>query len=289
MASEDYKAPEPKVSSEQTPEEILIMPSRKDRTKKDWPQKKSALKIQARASSHLGDRSEMDADASLAQESVPLAEDVPEKLIASEPSIYEQLPRGHFIVSEPNHSATASEPEVNSEQTPDEILIVPSQKYWTKKDLSQRESAQKIQARVSSQEFFGHEERKAGRWKRRIAYGAIGAAIIALLYVAETSRETGVEKSVKATEPVKIEQTMVQPAKTEPPRTAIKSRALLELDIPATMPVDINEYVIKKGDTLWDISERFTGNPFNYPRIAGENKVTNPDLIFPGQRIRLNK
>jgi nucleoid-associated protein YgaU len=45
--------------------------------------------------------------------------------------------------------------------------------------------------------------------------------------------------------------------------------------------------VVKKGDTLWAISKRFTGNPFNYPQVAKENNIKNPDLIFPGQEIRL--
>jgi nucleoid-associated protein YgaU len=48
-------------------------------------------------------------------------------------------------------------------------------------------------------------------------------------------------------------------------------------------------YVVQKGDTLWSISQRFTGSPYNYPRIAGENRIAEPDLIFPGQRIRLLK
>lgn len=73
------------------------------------------------------------------------------------------------------------------------------------------------------------------------------------------------------------------------PSPSEKPRAPLELDIPATMPVDIDVYVVKKDDTLWSISERLTGNPFNYPRIAGENRIADPDLIFPGQRIRLKK
>jgi len=63
----------------------------------------------------------------------------------------------------------------------------------------------------------------------------------------------------------------------------------LELEIPKSMPVDIDIYVVVKGDTLWSISERFTGSPFNYPRIAGENRIAEPDLIFPGQKIRLIK
>ncbi len=83
----------------------------------------------------------------------------------------------------------------------------------------------------------------------------------------------------------KIEQRLV----LTKPSPSEKPRAPLELDIPATMPVDIDVYVVKKDDTLWSISKRFTGNPFNYPRIAGENRITDPDLIFPGQRIRLKK
>jgi len=46
-------------------------------------------------------------------------------------------------------------------------------------------------------------------------------------------------------------------------------------------------YVVKKGDTLWNISEYFTGNPFNYHYIAEDNKIADPYLIFPGQRIRI--
>ena len=79
-------------------------------------------------------------------------------------------------------------------------------------------------------------------------------------------------------------------AQTGSPSPADKSRAPLELDIPKNMPaVNMDVYVVVKGDTLWSISQRFTGDPFNYPRIAGENKIANPDLIFPDQRIKLIK
>ena len=61
----------------------------------------------------------------------------------------------------------------------------------------------------------------------------------------------------------------------------------LELEVPADMPIESEYYIVVKGDTLWDIAFRFTGNPRNYPRIAGENKIADPDLIFPGQRIKL--
>jgi len=84
----------------------------------------------------------------------------------------------------------------------------------------------------------------------------------------------------------KIQQTIV----LTKPSSAENLRAPLELDIPKSMPqVDIDVYVVVQGDTLWGISERFTGDPFNYPRIAGENRIANPDLIFPDQRIKLIK
>ncbi|MGA7749525.1 MAG: chemotaxis protein CheW [Gallionella sp.] len=165
-----------------------------------------------------------------------------------------------------------------------------------------------------------HEEHTARAWKPGIAYGAIFAMLVALFfYFARTTDKPGIEKSVKKTETANIEQGKAQTeqvtaqieqpkvsteqvkakteqglvlthqakVQTEPPPA--ESRAPLELDLPANSPVDIEVYVVKKGDTLWRISKRFTGNPFNYPRIAGENSIADPDLIFPGQRIRLKK
>lgn len=46
-------------------------------------------------------------------------------------------------------------------------------------------------------------------------------------------------------------------------------------------------YTVKVGDTLWDIAQRFTGDPLNYHNIAGKNLIKNPDLIFPGQTLQV--
>lgn len=43
------------------------------------------------------------------------------------------------------------------------------------------------------------------------------------------------------------------------------------------------EYTVVKGDTLWDIAKRHTGNGANYTAIAKKNNITNPNLIYPGQ------
>ena len=48
-------------------------------------------------------------------------------------------------------------------------------------------------------------------------------------------------------------------------------------------------YTIQKGDTLWDLSQRFIEDPYYWPNIWADNpdRITNPHLIFPGQQIRI--
>ncbi len=51
---------------------------------------------------------------------------------------------------------------------------------------------------------------------------------------------------------------------------------------------DYKEYTVKKGDTLWDISSKEIFDPFLWPKVWKENPgVKNPDLIYPGQKIRI--
>ncbi|MCP3670967.1 MAG: peptidoglycan-binding protein LysM [Gammaproteobacteria bacterium] len=61
----------------------------------------------------------------------------------------------------------------------------------------------------------------------------------------------------------------------------------LELEEPATVKVEY--YVIKKGDTLWAIATKFLGNGTRHPEIFEANRevIKDPDLIYPGQKIRI--
>jgi hypothetical protein len=47
-------------------------------------------------------------------------------------------------------------------------------------------------------------------------------------------------------------------------------------------------YTIQKGDTLWDLSQKFSDTPWQWPEMWNENsQIANPHQIYPGQRIRL--
>lgn len=65
----------------------------------------------------------------------------------------------------------------------------------------------------------------------------------------------------------------------------------VELDnISGAQPGDnVDYYEIQKGDSLWKIAEKAYGNGAKYTAIFEANKevIKDPDLIYPGQKIRI--
>lgn len=50
-------------------------------------------------------------------------------------------------------------------------------------------------------------------------------------------------------------------------------------------------YTIQKGDTLWDLSRKFSNSPYIWPDLWSKNNpgILNPHRIFPGQKIMIYK
>ncbi|MBN1142369.1 MAG: chemotaxis protein CheW [Deltaproteobacteria bacterium] len=48
-------------------------------------------------------------------------------------------------------------------------------------------------------------------------------------------------------------------------------------------------HIVVRGDTLWSIARDYLRDPLRYPELAKLSRIANPDLIYPGDRIRIQK
>lgn len=72
-------------------------------------------------------------------------------------------------------------------------------------------------------------------------------------------------------------------AKVETPSTSTPSKQEVK------PPVESKTYTVKKGDCLWNIAKAHYGKGSDYTKIynANKDKIKNPNLIYPGQVLKL--
>src|SRR4051812_2486199 len=47
------------------------------------------------------------------------------------------------------------------------------------------------------------------------------------------------------------------------------------------------QHTVEKGDTLWDLSQKFLGSPWYWPKVWSYNpEIANPHWIYPGNQVR---
>ncbi len=82
------------------------------------------------------------------------------------------------------------------------------------------------------------------------------------------------------------------PVESESVSTTIAEPSYAESEAPQVAEIKRDypdRYVVKKGDTLWDISARFLKSPWLWPEVWHINPgIRNPHLIYPGDVVALH-
>jgi len=115
------------------------------------------------------------------------------------------------------------------------------------------------------------------------------------------------EPAVTNVEPVRQAETAAEPVRqTEPVQQVVSPPPVIQsapaaravsvstrnppvasFNVPAVIPREGVNYVIRWGDTLWDIAQAFYRDPWQYPRIARFNNISNANYIISGRTVRV--
>lgn len=113
---------------------------------------------------------------------------------------------------------------------------------------------------------------------RPFVYALWGAIVAALLVACSGAK---VQQSGDYGYQVYEDDTKAEAVVPPPPRKKPSVRIALRDDVPG-------QYVVKKGDTLWDIASLFLRDPWLWPEIWYFNpQIDNPHLIYPGDILTL--
>lgn len=127
--------------------------------------------------------------------------------------------------------------------------------------------------------LFGREDEAAEKIKQHIEAANPGIENLGVAYENGVISLAGDASSSEAMEKAVLMAGNVQ---------GVSEVKVNDLHAPA-VEEKVEYYVIQKGDTLSAIAKRYYGKANDYPRIFEANRevIKNPDLIFPGQKIRI--
>jgi LysM repeat protein len=81
----------------------------------------------------------------------------------------------------------------------------------------------------------------------------------------------------------------VMPSHGQPPALSTASVGHVELASSVKPASPDQKYVVRAGDTLWSIAQRFYGNPLMWSHVyyANQSQIHDPNLIYQGQELTI--
>ena len=219
-------------------------------------------------------------------ESAPAFESAPssEPVLSSEsaPSI------GDEDILEPVHQASAPAPTPIPALTPVPALApTPAVAPTPAATRSEPAGAGQTREAPADKPTPAHAKKSAPghvRTGRRVLFAAAGAILLAACVIAALHFGVFRPRTTVPGAPAPAASETTPAATPAPAPTAAKQEITTGTDSSRSAETS---YVVKKGDTLWDIAARFTGDAHNYRRLAATNGIADPNLISPGQVIKL--
>ncbi|NOQ15355.1 MAG: peptidoglycan-binding protein LysM [Methyloprofundus sp.] len=135
--------------------------------------------------------------------------------------------------------------------------------------------------------LFSNDADAAAKISEHISANNPGIEDLSVIFKSGTATIIGVTESAEAAQKAILMAGNVEGVKEVIPKIQIDE---LETDIETALePENVEYYVIQSGDSLSKIAKKYYQDAMQYPRIFAANKevIKDPDLIYPGQKIRI--
>lgn len=135
-------------------------------------------------------------------------------------------------------------------------------------------------AKDVGKKIFGEDDDPAEKLKELIESAELGIKDLGVKFKDGIASITGSTDSSE-----EVEKAVLITGNVE----GVESVEIDEMDAPEIDEDNVEYYIIKSGDTLSAIAKKFLGDATRYDEIFEANRevIEDPNLIFPGQKIRI--